>query len=40
MIYRDSLQRIHKIFVVWILDQAGIAFDAKAEPGKLRGVAA
>jgi hypothetical protein len=23
----------------WILDQAGIVFDAKAEPGKLRVVA-
>jgi hypothetical protein len=29
----------HERIETWILEQAGIVFDAKAEPGKLRVVA-
>jgi len=35
----DLLRVHHEKIEAWILDQAGIVFDAKAEPGKLRMVA-
>lgn len=35
----DLLRLHHEKFEAWILEQAAIAFDAKAEPGKLRAVA-
>jgi integrase len=34
----DLLRVHHERIEAWILEQAGIAFDAKAEPGKLRAV--
>ena len=34
----DLLRVHHEKIEAWILEQAGIAFDAKAEPGKLRAV--
>jgi integrase len=36
----DLLRLHHERIEAWVLEQAGIAFDAKAEPGKLRVVAA
>ena len=36
----DLLRVHHEKIEVWILEQAGIVFDAKAEPGKLRVMAA
>lgn len=35
----DLLRVHHEKIEAWILEQAGIKFDAKAEPGKLRAVA-
>jgi integrase len=35
----DLLRVHHERIEAWILEQAGIKFDAKAEPGKLRVVA-
>ena len=35
----DLLRVHHEKIEAWILEQAGIVFDAKAEPGKLRAVA-
>ena len=35
----DLLRVHHEKIEAWILEQAGIKFDAKAEPGKLRVVA-
>jgi len=35
----DLLRVHHEKIEVWILEQAGIVFDPKAEPGKLRVVA-
>jgi integrase len=35
----DLLRVHHKKIEAWILEQAGVTFDAKAEPGKLRVVA-
>ena len=32
----DLLRVHHEKIEAWILEQAGIAFDAKAEPGKLQ----
>ena len=34
----DLLRVHHERIEAWILEQAGIVFDAKAEPGKLRAV--
>ena len=36
----DLLRLHHERIEAWVLEQAGIAFDAKAEPGTLRVVAA
>jgi hypothetical protein len=36
----DLLRVHHERIEAWILEQAGIAFDAKAAPGALRVVAA
>jgi integrase len=36
----DLLRVHHEKIEAWILEQAGVSFDAKAEPGKLRVVAA
>ena len=35
----DLLRVHHEKIEAWILEQAGVSFDAKAEPGKLRAVA-
>ena len=35
----DLLRVHHERIEAWILEQAGIVFDAKADPGKLRVVA-
>jgi len=35
----DLLRVHHERIEAWILEQAGVTFDAKAEPGKLRVVA-
>jgi exoribonuclease R len=35
----DLLRVHHEKIEAWILEQAGVTFDAKAEPGKLRVVA-
>ena len=34
----DLLRLHHERIEAWILEQAGIVFDARAEPGKLRAV--
>lgn len=34
----DLLRVHHELIEAWMLDQAGIAFDAHVEPGKLRAV--
>ena len=36
----DLLRLHHERFEGWILEQAGVQFDASAEPGKLRAVTA
>ncbi len=36
----DLLRVHHERIEAWILEQAGVQFDAQAEPGKLRVVAA
>ena len=36
----DLLRLHHERIEAWVLEQAGIAFDAKVEPGKLCAVAA
>lgn len=35
----DLLRVHHERIEAWILEQAGIVFDAQAEPGKLRAIA-
>ena len=36
----DLLRLRHGRLEAWILEQAGVTFDASSEPGKLRAVAA
>ena len=38
-LYADLLRVHHERIGAWILEQTGIVFDAKAEPGKLQLVA-